>query len=357
MQQSLVRCPLSSLTLDGGAVYRFPSLPGNTDDVAGNTSERLRKQLLLLLSPFSPWCITHPSVRLSDPSARSSFLPSSLSHLTTTLLSHPRSPSNCSTRAPALPSTSDRGRVAGLVRAGLTAGARFVALGGEGERARARVGPPRSLVLACWISWRFVSVVDVDVDGVGLGSIAPSPSLPHASTPHARCGVFHRSRVVIVSAAVDGGIGVAASLSDAHSSHVFRPLPVPSLRSSALAMTHLKRSGGKEVGKPMCCFLTRHFERLYSWSENGYVDQIYITAGKQTSNWVRFDCLLFFFDVHVHWGARVFLWDIELLPDDLPHYGNVDFSIFVHVVITKAVKPLVKECKPSFGNPVRFLTV
>ena len=81
MQQSLVRCPLSSLTLfltlGGGAVYRFPSLPGNTDDVAGNTSERLRKQLLLL-SPFSPWCITHPAVRLSDPSARSSFLPSSL---------------------------------------------------------------------------------------------------------------------------------------------------------------------------------------------------------------------------------------------------------------------------------------
>ena len=64
MQQSLVRCPLSSLFLTlggGGAVYRFPSLPGNTDDVAGNTSERLRKQLLLL-SPFSPWCITHPSV-------------------------------------------------------------------------------------------------------------------------------------------------------------------------------------------------------------------------------------------------------------------------------------------------------
>ena len=107
------------------------------------------------------------------------------------------------------------------------------------------------LVLACWISWCFVSVVDVDVDGVGLGSIAPS------RTPHARCGVFHRSRVVIVSAAVDGGIGVAASLSDAHSSHVFRPLPVPSLRSSVLAMTHLKRSGGKEVGKPMCCFYLR----------------------------------------------------------------------------------------------------
>ena len=35
----------------------------------------------------------------------------------------------------------------------------------------------RLFVLACWISWRFVSVVDVDVDGVGLGSIAPSPSL------------------------------------------------------------------------------------------------------------------------------------------------------------------------------------
>ena len=38
----------------------------------------------------------------------------------------------------------------------------------------------RPFVLACWISWRFVSVVDVDVDGVGLGSIAPSPSLMRA---------------------------------------------------------------------------------------------------------------------------------------------------------------------------------
>ena len=133
---------------------------------------------------------------------------------------------------------------------------RFVALGREGERARARIGPPRSPPR--WISWRFVSVVDVGVDGVGIGFDRPL-SLPHASTPHARCGVFHRSRVVIVSAAVDGGIGVAASLSDAHSSHVFRPLPVPSLRSSALAMTHLKRSGGKRSGETHVLFFDEAF--------------------------------------------------------------------------------------------------
>ena len=147
MQQSLVRCPLSSLTLfltlGGGAVYRFPSLPGNTDDVAGNTSERLRKQLLL--SPFSPWCITHPAVRLSDPSARSSFLPSSLSHLTTTLLSHPRSPSNCSTRAPALPSTSDRPRPGCRSGSGRRRRRRAIRCARQGRRTGACAHWPSSL--------------------------------------------------------------------------------------------------------------------------------------------------------------------------------------------------------------------
>ena len=86
-----------------------------------------------------------PSVRPLSSIQFPSFLPSSLSHLTTTLLSHPRSPSNCSTRAPALPSTSDRPRPGCRSGSGRRRRRRAIRCARQGRRTGACAHWPSSL--------------------------------------------------------------------------------------------------------------------------------------------------------------------------------------------------------------------